>query len=488
MTNESRRMFEIYLEIGDRGMQTNMKAGLLNCMGATLLVLSGCGGGNSPVTQPTPPTPPAVHNEWTWQSGLQVANQTANYGTLGTAAEANTPGARLGAMNWIDSSGNFWLFGGQESLPPGQSNYLNDLWEYSKGQWTWVGGSNEPGGLGVYGTQGQASADNIPGGRSASAYWKDASGNLWLFGGAGVDSKGYSNFLDDLWKYSNGQWTWVAGPNLASLGLKGVYGTLGVASPSNLPGGRIDPVTWIDAAGDLWLFGGGGYDSNGNLSSMNDVWKFVNGQWTWIGGSNVGNQAGIYGTQGVSAASNIPGGRYSALSWTDAKGNIWLFGGADGFDGSGNYFDDLWEYSSSQWTWVGGSSAPNQSGVYGTQGTAAATNLPGARCASLTWVDSAGNFWLFGGDGYDSAGNSGFLSDLWKYSNGQWTWVSGPTLAAKAGSYGTLGTAALGNIPGARDGSANWLDGSGNLWLFGGIGYDANGNSGYLSDMWEYQP
>ena len=36
------------------------------------------------------------------------------------------------------------------------------------------------------------------------------------------------------------------------------------------------------------------------------------------------------------------------------------------------------------------------------------------------------------------------------------------------------------NTPGGRESGANWVDLSGNLWLFGG--------STGLSDMWEYQP
>ncbi len=36
----------------------------------------------------------------------------------------------------------------------------------------------------------------------------------------------------------------------------GVYGTLGMASSSNIPGPRNYAASWIDSSGNLWLFGG----------------------------------------------------------------------------------------------------------------------------------------------------------------------------------------------------------------------------------------
>ena len=133
-----------------------------------------------------------------------------------------------------------------------------------------------------------------------------------------------------------------------------------------------------------------------------------------------------------------------------------------------------------QWTWDGGPNTANASGVYGTQGSAAAGNLPGARYDASSWTDSSGNFWLFGGVGYDSSGVTGYLNDLWRYSpsTGLWTWVSGGNLANASGVYGTLGTAAAGNVPGARQAASSWIDSSGNLWLFGGVGYDSSGAVG----------
>ena len=67
------------------------------------------------------------------------------------------------------------------------------------------------------------------------------------------------------------------------------------------------------------------------------------------------------------------------------------------------------------WTWVSGSSSIDQSGVYGTKGTASPSNVPGARTGSVSWIDAAGDFWLFGGFGFDRAGRLNELNDLWRF-------------------------------------------------------------------------
>lgn len=71
------------------------------------------------------------------------------------------------------------------------------------------------------------------------------------------------------------------------------------------------------------------------------------GEWSWVNGANLGAQKGTYGTQGTAAPSNVPGARYLAITWTDAAGNIWLFGGV-GIDSTGNVaggnLNDLWKY------------------------------------------------------------------------------------------------------------------------------------------------
>jgi hypothetical protein len=362
---------------------------------------------------------------WTWVAGSSGTDQPGVYGTLGVAAAGNTPGARYGAVSWTDASGNFWLFGGEGYDSAGNTGYLNDLWKFSNGLWTWMGGSNAINQPGVYGTQGAAAPGNFPGARDAALSFTDSAGHLWLFGGQGCDSTiNCGKYMSDLWEYSGGQWTWVSGLSTYWPTPPGVYGTEGTPAPGNHPGGRTNPAGWMDASGNIWIFGGVGWGASlVNVSELNDLWEFSKGEWAWVGGPNQTypnvDLTGIYGTEGQAAASNMPGSRDTAASWTDAQGSFWLFGG-EGFGSTyqpgSPYLNDLWKFNGGEWTWVGGSNVGGQIGTYGTLGTPAAGNVPGARMGSVTWTDAAGNLWLFGGVGADSVSvGGGYLNDLWVY-------------------------------------------------------------------------
>src|SRR5437870_3031135 len=111
--------------------------------------------------------------------------------------------------------------------------------------------------------------------------------------------------------------------------------------------------------------------------------------------------SGTWGTQGVADASNEPPAVYEACEWIDKQNNLWIFGGAN--NSVFIYYGTMWKYSidSNTWTWMSGPSATDQPGVYGTQGVPSPSNYPGARgWGELSWTDSTGNFWLFGGYGY----------------------------------------------------------------------------------------
>jgi hypothetical protein len=92
------------------------------------------------------------------------------------------------------------------------------------------------------------------------------------------------------------------------------------------------------------LFGGYGYASTSTAGELNDLWKFNPGarQWTWVNGGNQINQVGSYGSQ--PGTPGMPGARSSANAWfsTSGSGSLWLFGG---WEGNGNYLNDLWQYT-----------------------------------------------------------------------------------------------------------------------------------------------
>ncbi|WP_162601344.1 kelch repeat-containing protein [Occallatibacter savannae] len=440
----------------------------------------------------------------------------------------------MSAATWAGKDGHFWLFGGDGYDSFGYDGNLNDLWEFDPvtNQWTWRGGNsqlpfgqNEQAGWpGSYGALGVEAPSNHPGGRQQSAAWTDQAGRLWLFGGEGYGTvSGLTGNLlfNDLWVFdpSNAEWTWISGSSTAGTsqtGQAGVYGTKGIPAKGNSPGSRLDAVSWVDQSGNLWLFGGYGFDSAGQGAYLNDLWKFdpVNELWTWMSGVDatgigVSGEPGVYGTLGVPGPANTPGGRQGAASWVDNNGNLWMFGGRglSSISSSDASLNDLWEYSPStgEWTWMGGTSNLSCAelcgtlGVYGTLDTPSAANFPGGRSHASHWTDRGGNFWLFGGEGFSSRGQLLHLADLWKFStkSNQWTWMGGWSVGRSCaggspacdwpGIYGTLLNPSISNSPGSRERSSSWTDAQGNLWLFGGYAADITNIIAPLNDVWNYQ-
>jgi len=437
--------------------------------------------------------PPVSSIKWAWASGSNTVDQAGTYGTLGTADPSNVPGAREQAVTWADPAGLLWLFGGNAFDSSGYVGLINDLWTYDPAAlaWTWVSGSRFRGQAGNYGTKGVAALSNVPGARKGAVSWIGADGKLWLFGGLGYDEADAFGHLNDLWNYdpATHEWTWISGSDAGDQ--LGVYGTLGEADPSNVPGARMGALTWLDPQGVFWLFGGYGFDSAGDKGWLNDLWIFdpTTVEWTWVSGSDTEGQMGVYGTLGTADPLNVPGGRYSAVSWIDLQGQLWLFGG-EGLDSEGTRgrINDLWMFDTTtvEWTWVSGNALVGEKGTYGTQGTAAPDNVPGARYTAVPHLDSNGKLWLFGGYGLDADGKSGWLNDLWKFdpATDEWTWESGSGFHGQPGAYGTQGTADSANVPGARYLPVSWTDPQGKLWLFGGYGLDSEGHGGRLNDLW----
>ena len=291
-------------------------------------------------------------------------------------------------------------------------------------------------------------------------------------------------------------------------GQPGVYGTLGTPAAGNIPGGRYEAFELdrqqrqLLALWGLWVT-----MPTAMLADLNDLWEFnpSTNEWAWMGGSStVGTQSSDYGVYGTLGRLLPETSREAGLALKldrQQRQSLALWGQGCTAIGSYGYLNDLWEFNPStnpqQWAWMGGSSTvqwlPGQSECTARWERLLPETSPEAESAS-SWTDSSGNLWLFGGDGstppamlaISTTFGSSILPPI-----GQWAWMGGSSTIASGsgqpGVYGALGTPAAGNIPGGRQSASSWTDSSGNLWLFGGNGFDSNDTLGYLNDLWEFQ-
>ena len=137
-------------------------------------------------------------NTWTWVSGSNAPDTAATYpAALGGTGQIN---GLLDPNAWIDSSGRFWVFGGEPWT--GSNHYTNALWYYDTNAktWTWVNGDDTldptvpyPSAIGDSGP---------PPARCCSNQWHDNDGNFWIFSGY-THYNGTTEFGNDLWEWQN---------------------------------------------------------------------------------------------------------------------------------------------------------------------------------------------------------------------------------------------------------------------------------------------
>src|SRR4028118_1649206 len=67
--------------------------------------------------------------QWAWVKGDSLPNGKGSYGTQGQTSIANNPGAGGSGISWTDNLGNLWFFRGQVW----KYNPTNNEWTWVKG-------------------------------------------------------------------------------------------------------------------------------------------------------------------------------------------------------------------------------------------------------------------------------------------------------------------------------------------------------------------
>jgi hypothetical protein len=289
---------------------------------------------------------------------------------------------------------------------------LNDLWkfDFNTNEWTWISGGNETDHKAVYEQQGVPHPDNVPGSRYGECMWEDDNGALWIYGGYGYSPSGlggilnflftnYSKgYLNDVWKYENGMWTFVKGS--VDINIAPAYGTPRVPDPYSHPGARSHCVCWKDNNGDFWLYGGysvGGY--------RGDTWRFDGTNWAFWGGPENTYTLPVHGEAKKFSFIYHPGGRdYTSVAVTTSGSAAYIVGGT--ISGS-SQVGDIWKFESDKgWAFWSGTTedvSPNP----GTIKVPSESNELGAKRLTMPVVDDFDNLWIFGGFGRMLSGYNG---------------------------------------------------------------------------------
>lgn len=355
---------------------------------------------------------------WIWISGDSLPDGHGVYGVKGKGDTKNTPGARTVA-SCAYRAGIAYLYGGIGYDSEDFVSGLDDLWTWDGFKWTWVSGNKIGDQVPNRVLKGQPHPNNSPGNRRGAAVTIDSNGHFWLFGGS--SAKATPHYNDDLWKWDGSMWTWVSG---GSEGKEegGIYGMKGQKKAFNKPGNRVFTKAWVSRDGDFMMFGGWGHTTSSLKGELNDVWKWDGAFWTYLSGDTIPYSSGHYTDLNSVDPKNSPSSRNHSFSWTDGKGNFWLFGGLGqgkkkpSSNPIGGYLSDLWKWNGSGWILINGSDQINEAISYGPQKGKSEKHNIGGRVNGVQWIDTYGNLWLYGGNGFDKdPTTTSIRAGLWRY-------------------------------------------------------------------------
>ncbi len=447
---------------------------------------------------------PAFSQTWKWLSGSSTTTIVPDFGTRGEFQPTNQPPGLEHAAMWVGPDSNIYLFGGDA----GSGNNYNTIWEYSPtlGEWMWKRGSNTTNASVSYGTSRYPTETNDPGARTQFAWSAAPNGDLWVYGG--LDNN--DNIYGDLWKYDFAldRWIWYSMTEYSDETNRDAV----VPSPdtTNAPGGdagcRFGASLYVNSTEDtLWLFFGE-TSFYGSIGLASDGWRIdpVNAKEYWLQGAPGDNSDddGSYELWGVEGNGNYPAARIGQSLWKASNGKFYFFGGQN----NNGYLADFWSWNpaNEEWTWIenGNNAYPNDytitngNTIYNsTKDSADGQNFIGSRYGSAMWMESDGQFVIYGGTGFGSFGDEltspRLLNDYWSFNTSTSidTWVAGGGNSLTADSlrpvYGTEGVAADSIYPGARFSASVVKDAEGRVWMFGGKGYATTGSAGLRNDLFE---
>jgi hypothetical protein len=418
-----------------------------------------------------------VWNGSNWSLHKSCSNSN---GTLQAAYDADAcPGELISFSASCRWNGESYFYGGT-----GGSN-----WDYSSGLYKFNGQNfavEFSAGKNQFNYQLKNSANiSFPGGLNRAAWaFDESSQSLYLYGGDSYDPGYHSN----LWQYQNGEWIWLTGAG-ASSSTASVHGSLGIPAATNTPGSRMDAVMWIGSGDTLWLFGGYGFDENGALGRLNDLFCYVEGEWIWMKGSKFRNDAGSFGSQGLSSPNNNPPGLSGMKVWTNPQGEAYLFGGLSSASTTA-YHNAIWKFDGQNWTWIKGDNSPGTAAVFGTKGIAQPTNNPGGSF-NFTLAGDDNGFYIYGGATYYShRSSSHFSNQLWYFdaASENWTFLFGSTLgASNVPGFDSISKNSNAVNPGYNRGGASWVA-NGKFYLFSGLIYTGLASHYYTpsNNLWEW--
>ena len=342
------------------------------------------------------------------------------------------------------------------------------------------------------------------------------------------------NFLNDLHFFV--EWMWLRGSNMGN-------------QPSSLerkdsaghsdPGSRAGAASWKDHHGNMWMFGGQGYDHHDTEMAhvLNDLWMFNSTAQLWKLVHAGGN-----GSQPHSGMRQVPSPRWGAAACgvggivmivfggEDANGDelydTWIFeiktrkwlplyirkkdgkrpehpeGRVDMtswcqgdklivFGGLGNHrtpLDDMWLFSLRTLQWNKVTQIINTKEVINSPSPVL---FPEHRTGASSWAGRNRQWFMFGGNkapnqfkGFESHRDSELIGDMWSFE-------------ISVGNASKRNTATWTHIysddhkgqpgPVARQHATSWMDYNGFLWVFGGQNM-VDRTTHFLSDSWKFHP